>query len=168
MKKHSIILATVAAAFYFWTARETKNKSDSLLSRFKEVDSSLSVSTDSINNSNGVGSVQQVYLISQLKSQIILLIDSLKESYQKIEETSSSTTISKTLKSDTIRLLKNIQEFNKTKWNIVDSQIPDTIKYWARSDKFSEEKWHFTFESSQQQEILIYLNYLRDRIISVD
>jgi hypothetical protein len=172
MKKYSIgliiLLISIIAGFYLWTAREAKKKSDDLLSRFEKVERSLSYASDSTPNSMGVGAVQQIYPISSLKSQIILLIDSLKENFEIISDSSKTTQISKRLHSDFKRLIQSIRELNKLKWDMVDSKIPDTINYWARSDEFSEKKWITTFDKTTKEGIVTYLNHLRNETLSTN
>jgi uncharacterized protein YxeA len=173
MKKYSIILIaliiTIIAAFYLWTAREAKNKSDDLISKFKEVERSLDNSTDSTPNNKGIGAIEQLYSSSALKSQIILLIDSLKENFENIKSPSTTTELSKHLELDFKRLLHDIQQFNKFKWDMVDSKIPDTVKYWSGIDKFSEQKWLSTyFKTEPKEAIITYLNYLRNQFLTIN
>ena len=133
MKKYSIalgvVIAVITAAFFYWTAKSAKKKSDSLLTKFKEVDSSLNASTDSTHNLKGVGAIQIVYPISELKSQVILLIDSLKENFGKMPGSPGSIDVPESMQSDLTRLLHNVQQLNKFMWDMADSRIPDTIKY---------------------------------------
>ena len=67
MKKYLIALivfiVAITVAFFFWTARSAKKKSDDLLSKFKEIDSSLNYSSDSTHDLKGVGAIQRVYPI---------------------------------------------------------------------------------------------------------
>ena len=173
MKKYLIILIaliiTIIAAFYWWTAREAKNKSADLITKFKEVESSLDKSIDSTRNNKGIGAVEQLYPSSALKSQIILLIDSLKENCENIKSSSTTIEISKHLELDFKRLLHDIQQFNKFKWVLVDSQMPDTVKYWSGIDKFSEQKWLSTYIKSESKEAIItYLNYLRNQFLTIN
>jgi len=171
MKKYPIILIalviTIIAAFYLWTAREAKEKSDDLISKFKEVERSLDNSTDSIRSNKGVGAVEQLYPSSALKSKIILLIDSLKDNFENIQ--SSTIDLSNQLELDFKRLLHDLQQFNKFKWDMVDSQIPDTVRYWSGVDKFSEQKWLSTyFKNEPKEAIITYLNYLRNQFLIKD
>ncbi|MEO6720069.1 MAG: hypothetical protein ABIN67_06870 [Ferruginibacter sp.] len=170
MKRNFIVLIFIlvafTTAFFLWTARSAKKKSDDLMSKFKEIDRGIGTSKDSAHNSKGIVAVEEFYPISVLKSETILLIDSLKENYENIVEPSKSIAISKYLRPDFKRLLNNIQQINKLKWDLVDSKTPDTVAYWTRSDKFSEKKWLITFESSSKEEIFIYLNYLRSEILT--
>ena len=173
MKKYSIILISlviiIIAAFYFWTAREAKTKSDDLISKFKEVEHSLDNSTDSIRSNKGVGAVEQLYPSAQLKSQIILLIDSLKDKFENIQSSSTTIDLSSQLELDFKRLLHDIQLFNNFKRDMVDSQIPDTVKYWSGLDKFSERKWLSTYIKNEPKEAIItYLNYLRNQFLTKD
>ena len=161
-----VILIALVAAFYLWSAISAKKKSDGLMSRFKEIDSSLIYSRDSTHNRKGA--VEKLYPISLMKSQIILLIDSLKENYEKIPESSKPIEISKQLQFDIVRLLQNVQQFNKFV-GYVDSRIPDTIKYWHGVGKFSELKWFSTyFKSAPKEASITYLNNLRNQVLTIN
>lgn len=170
MKKSSIIfiiiLGSIVIGFNLWTAMLARKKSNELLTRFKEVDSSLQASTDSAKKSTATDTSIQFYPIYLLKSQSILLIDSLKEKLENIPESSHPNEISTQTKIGFKRLLNNIQQINKWKWTMVDSKIPDTLRYWGRADKFSGEKWLSLFDSSTKDETMIYLRHLRNEFIS--
>lgn len=49
---------------------------------------------------------------------------------------------------------------------MVDSAIPDTIKYWPASEKFSEQRWYAdNFENQPKFAVITYLNYLRNQLL---
>jgi len=115
---------------------------------------------------NGVDAVEKTYPAGLLKSAIILYIDSLKEN---LESSSYSIGNSKRLEGDFKILLSDIQRFNKLRWEMVDSKIPDTITYWPGSDKFSEEQWIKTYVRDEPNvAINTYLSYLRNQLLSVN
>ena len=173
MKKYSVILIVNLIAFiaiiYLWSAILAKKKSDDLRSKFKEIDSSLIFHSDSTHTQKGIGAVEKLYPISLMKSEIILLIDSLKENYERIPESSRQIETSKQLHLDIVRLLQNILQFNKLKWDMVDSRMPDTIKYCPGLDRFSEQKWFSTYFNNISKEASItYLNYLKNQIRTIN
>jgi hypothetical protein len=172
MKKHSILLYTltiaIVAAFYLWSARKAETNSESSLSKFKELERNLEKSIDAKQSDTGIGDVKKFYPTSVLKSQIIFLIDSLKHAFEKIQ---SPSTIEQSKQSqlDLKRLLRYIQQFNRSKWDMVDSQLPDTIKYWQDADNFSDRKWLHTYFNDQSKETAItYLNHLRNQVLNAN
>ena len=173
MKKHSVILIViliaVVATFYLWSAIIARKKSDDLMSKFKEIDRSLTFSSDSAHSQEGIGAVEKLYPISLMQSEIILLIDSLKENYERIPNSSRQIETSKRLQPDIVRLLQNIQQFNKLKWDMADSRIPDTINYRPGLDRFSEQKWFSTyFKNTPKEASITYLNYLRKQVLTIN
>ncbi len=173
MKKLSValigILAVFLAASYLWTASLAKRKSDDIMSKFREINNHLASSGDTIMSENGHGAIQTTYQISSTKSQLILLIDSIEENYENMRPPVGSGKMPTQLRSDIKRLLRSVQQFNQLKWNFADSAIPDTIKYWSESGKFSEQKWFSTyFENAPKEAAITYLNDLRDQILATN
>ena len=169
MKKYSIALIAfllfLTIGFYLWTAILARKKSDDILAKFKEVNNSLSRRHDTIQKQIGVGGIEEMLQISSLKSGLILLIDSLKSDYENIPESSRLNLDKTELKANAMRLLRDVQQCNELRWAMVDSIIPDTIRYWSDMDRFSEERWYSTYFQNKPKEVVItYLNYLRNQV----
>ena len=170
MKKPLIIIVplaiTVCIAFYIWTAISAKQKYNDLMSKFKEVDSGLTSSSVSVVPNGGTSAVEEVYISSSMKSQLILLIDSLKDIYEISSENSKQVRSTKELRLDTKRLLSYIQNYNQLKKIEVDSQMPDTIIYNSGLAKFNGQKWQSDYFEGVPKEVSItYLNFLRNQLI---
>ena len=156
----------IVVGFYIWTAIIARKKSDEILSKFNEINNQIKSTNDSITQENGIGAFDTPFQIAYMNTEIILLIDSLKQHYEDMPATPELITPSKQLESDIKRLLKYIQQVNKFKWDMVDSQSPDTIKYWEPDEAFNQEKWFSYFFNKQPKEPSItYLNYLKNEAI---
>ena len=167
MKKAPIILTIIVLlaglAFYLLTAFYAKKKSEEILEKFKDAKKEIAASFDSSRTKSEIDAVQNIYPISEMNTKIILLIDSLNNQLENMSST-SKIIISEKSESDLKRLLAYIQGVNKLKWNLVDSKIPDTIKYWSVGEKFTEEKWISLFFKDQPKEVVItYLKYLKNQ-----
>ena len=159
-----VLAITVCTVFYIWAAMLAKQKANDLVSKFKDIDSSLKSSTESRGNENS--EVEEVYIISSMKSQLVLLIDSLKESYEISSEDSKQVKQAKGLRFDTRRLLSYIQSYNQLKKSKHGSQMPDTVLYNPVSAKFDERKWYSDyFEGAPKEVSITFLNFLRNQLI---
>jgi hypothetical protein len=171
MKKTPILITTlvvvIVSSFYIWTALLARKKSDDIMSKFKETEESFRKSEASGQDTHdGIGAVDKIYPAALLKSEIIQLIDSLKEN---LDSSSRPIHNSKQLEGNFKILLRNIQTFNRLRWRMADSKIPDTITYWPSSDKFSEEDWIKTFVRGQPVvAIQTYLTYVKNQLLSVN
>ena len=163
-----ILCILAGITVYFLSARVARKKSDEIVSKFREVDSSLQLITDSSNLQKGIESIQGTYMFSSLRSKMILLIDSLKEDYAMMPETIEPIHITKPMRATIGRLLNDIQEFNKMKWDMVDSAIPDTIQYGMDPNSFGlKEKFANNFDNVPKVVSITYLNYLRNQITAM-
>jgi hypothetical protein len=159
-----LIIILTAAGFYIWSAREARKKSDDIMARFKEVDSSLN-NIESPGKKKGMEAIQENYLDATAKSELILLIDSIKDSFDNLPD---SAIIPSVPVSTTKRLLNGIQQLNRSRWNMMDSATPDTIVYSTGADKFSEAKWNaFYFHQQPKTVVLTYCNYLRNQLLNL-
>lgn len=159
-----IVILALAGVFFFIAA---KKETDKLLRRFKETDSELLKDTAAIKQR--VENAQRVFPAAMLRSQIILLIDSLKDEYETLPEKAKAVEISKNKYPGINRLLSLIQEHNKLKWDAADSALPDTIPYWLETEKFNRQKWiQSNFDEPVKFEVITYLNYLRNKTLSYE
>jgi hypothetical protein len=168
MKKSLIIITALAiavcTAYFIRTAILSKQKSNDLLSKFKEVNSTLTSSSDSAVTKNGA--LQKVDIHYLMKSQMILLIDSLKENYKTSSEELKQAKSMAKLRLDLKRLLSYIHNYNQMKMSEVDSQMPDTIIYNSGLVKISGQKRQSGFFEGVPKEVSItYLNYLRNQVL---
>lgn len=161
------ILAIAGAAFYLWTAVAAKKESDTILKKFKEVENRLASIKDTAAIKQRMENAQRIFPAAILKSQIILLIDSLKDDYALLPEHANAIDISKKKYAVIKRLLHMMQQLNHLKWDAKDSSMPDTISYWPETGKFNEQRWiKVYFDDVQKSEVITFLNYLRLQTLS--
>ncbi len=159
-----IFVIVVSTAFYIWTAKLAKKKSNDMLSRFKEIESSLGYYADS--DRARIDAVEGVYPGTFMKLELTLLIDSLRESYEFRSQVFKDAQYIKDRRIKAGRLLLGIRKYNEWKKNMVDSQMPDTIRYNLDFGVFDEKKWmNYYFESAPREESITYLNFLKNQII---
>ena len=173
MKKVPIIVSIVGLIvciiFYLWTANSARRKSDDILSRFQEVNKQLASSNDSFLAREGIDALQDLYGRAELKTQIILLIDSLKAAYEAPPQSLEKTRSIVQRRSDIKRLYYKIQEYNQLKKSQGSSQSQDTIMYLIGHEPFDEQKWFSTFFGSVPREVSItYLNFLKDKALKTN
>lgn len=169
MKKYSIIISAIliliVSGFYLWSAKKASRTSENVLSQFNKVEHGLSDDVDSVQRSIGIGAFEKVHSSSMLETEILSLIDSLKENAVINFDTSALVVMPESMQSDFKKLLARIRELNRYKWDIVDSHIPDTINYWIGTGAFSADKWLLDLEGMKKEEIITYLNFLRSQIL---
>lgn len=158
-----VISVLAAAVFLFlYSARSERKKREDILEKFEEIDAQLNSTNDSLDSEKGIGAIQGNLSIVLMNNEIILLIDSLRE---KFESKPGETSLSQ-LKPDIMRLLVYIQEANKLKRDMVDSRIPDTIKYWTSTADFNQEKWYSMYFKQSNEVAITYLNYQKNEAIA--
>lgn len=157
-----VILALAGICFFIAAKKET----DNLLKRFKETERSIASIKDTADIKQRVENAQRIFPAAMLRSQIILLIDSLKDEYETLPEKAKAAEISKNKYPGINRLLSLIQGHNKLKWDAADSALPDTIPYWLETEKFNRQKWvQSNFDEPVKFEVITYLNYLRNKTL---
>ena len=168
MKRLPLILAIAFVAivllFYYWSAMKARQAQKDLLARFNEVNKELTARKDSFTAQQRIADAQKTLPVGMMNSNIVLLIDSLKDQFE-LPDTSLRKVSQAKLERDVMRLLGYIREVNKFKWMAVDSTIPDTIRYWLSSTPYSKEKWLSLF-FGQKEATITYLNYLKQQAIA--
>jgi hypothetical protein len=168
--KKLYLISTIALlaifVIYFWTAMSARKKSNEILAKFNEVNNEIKSANDSITPQQRISAAQKNLPVGMMNSQIILLIDSLREQYEN-SDIFREKKLAPQLERDIRRLLRYIREVNEFKWMAVDSRIPDTIKYWPNASPFNENEWLSSFFRGQPKEVTItYLNYLKNEAIA--
>ena len=158
-----IIVCLAGIAFFALSAIRARKKSDDILAKFKAINEDLSTYSDTTSRQSHGLTLSQVARYNQ----IVLLIDSLYDQYKPVSDDSEKVTPTVTMEQDTKRLLSYIQIANKWEWDIMDSAIPDTIKYWSNPKPFSTDRWYGEFFRNQYNvQVRTYLQYLKSQAIA--
>jgi hypothetical protein len=162
-----IVLVTIAVTCYTWAIVMVNRKPELAVSGYKAMDAGFTNTSDSTALQKEQETANKLSPLSMMKSRIILLIDSLKQAYETIRDTTKPLQIPIGLQSDTKRLLQELQEFNRIKSAGADSRSADTISYWQGVDRFDEQNWLAVFFENASREVSItYLNYLKNQVMT--
>ncbi len=165
-KNKIIVIAAIAgiliAVFFLWTAYTAKRESDQLVSRFNEIDKDLQESNKKIadENKNLVGSIQDKYELASKKSNLFMLIDSMREDLNNEVAPGSS------LKNEFYRLISGVLDLNKYIRESKELSGVDTVSLNFSSETLNAEQlYKDNFVQVPKPVSITYLNYIRMQLI---